>query len=110
MFGHATYLIFELTWGIPVLALQWAAGRRRLWEARNVLLLAVALPTLYLTTADGIAIANGVWTLHSNRIMNVRIGDVPLEEGIFFLITNAMVVQSILLVGFAGRARQVSQE
>lgn len=101
MFGHATYLIFELGWGLPVLALQWVAGHRRLWEARSVLLLAVAIPTLYLTVADGVAIANGVWTLHGDRIVNVRIGDVPLEECIFFLLTNAMVVQSVLLVGFA---------
>jgi lycopene cyclase domain-containing protein len=103
VFGHATYLIFELGWGLPVLLLQWAAGHRRLWEARGILILAVAIPTLYLTAADGIAIANGVWALHSNRIVNIRIGDVPLEEFIFFLVTNAMVVQSVLLVGFGAR-------
>lgn len=105
MFGHATYLIFELGWGIPVLLLQWAAGHRRLWGARNVLILAVAIPTLYLTAADGIAIANGIWALHRDRIIDVRVGAVPVEEFIFFLITNAMVVQSVLLVGFGGRVR-----
>lgn len=88
-----------------MLLLQWAAGHNRLWEARTILVVAVALPTLYLTAADGIAIANGVWMLHSSRIVNVRIGDVPLEECIFFLLTNAMVVQSVLLVGFSASRR-----
>lgn len=89
-----------------MLLLQWAAGHRRLWEARYVLILAVAVPTLYLTLADGIAIANGIWMLHRDRIVDLYLGDVPIEECIFFLVTNAMVVQSVLLVGFDGSVRR----
>jgi lycopene beta-cyclase len=98
MGGHLTYLEFELVWAIPVLALQWGVGRRRLWRCRTVLLAAVALPTLYLCFADSVAIANGIWTLHSNRIVGVRIGDLPVEEALFFGLTNAMIAQSVILV------------
>jgi lycopene cyclase domain-containing protein len=98
MLGHATYLVFEVGWALPVLALQWIVGRRRLRQRWRTLLLAVTIATLYLACADGVAIANGIWTLHADRIVGVRIVDVPIEEIIFFLLTNAMVVQSILVI------------
>jgi lycopene cyclase domain-containing protein len=63
-----------------------------------VLALAVAVPTAYLSCADGVAIANGIWTLHTNRIVGLVLGNVPLEEVLFFLLTNAMVAQAVLLL------------
>jgi lycopene cyclase domain-containing protein len=98
MLGHATYLVLEVAWALPVLALQWLVGRRRLRQRWRTLLLAVAVATLYLACADAVAIANGIWALHANRIVGLRVGDVPIEEIIFFLLTNAMVVQSVLLI------------
>lgn len=103
MLGHLTYLTFELGWALPVLALQWIAGRRVLWQRRRVLVAAVCVSTAYLSCADGVAIAHGIWSLHAPRILGVRLGDLPVEEAIFFLLTNAMVVQSILLVEDRGR-------
>jgi lycopene cyclase domain-containing protein len=97
MLGHLTYLIFELVWALPVLALQWVVGRGILWRRRETLVLALLIPTLYLSCADSVAIANGIWTLHADRIVGIRLGNLPLEEALFFLLTNAMVVQSILL-------------
>ncbi len=93
-------MLFELGWVLPVLMLQWVLGYRLLWRARIVVLLAIVLPTTYLSLADGIAIANGIWTLHANRIVGIRIGDVPIEEIIFFAVTNTMVAQSVVLVTF----------
>ena len=96
--GHLTYLALETVWAMPVLGLQWAVGRQALWERRRLLIVAIAVPTLYLSIADGIAIANGVWRLHADRILGVRAGDLPIEEILFFLLTNAMVAQSVILV------------
>lgn len=98
MLGHLTYLAFELVWAAPVLGLQWLAGGRALWQRRSILLIAIALPSAYLSIADGVAIAHGIWTLHDGRILGIRIGDVPVEEAVFFVLTNAMVVQSVILV------------
>jgi lycopene cyclase domain-containing protein len=95
---HLTYLAFELAWAAPVLALQWAVGRRRLWDRRRVLILALLVSTAYLCLADTVAISNGIWTLHSSRILGLHLGNLPLEEALFFLLTDAMVVQSVLLV------------
>lgn len=98
MFGTWTYLVFELGWSCPVLFLQWTVGWKTLLSRRRSLLGAVLLATLYLSCTDSIAIASGIWTLHRNRIVGAYIGNVPLEEVIFFLVTNVMVVQSVLLV------------
>jgi lycopene beta-cyclase len=96
--GQFTYLVFELAWGLPVLAVQWAVGHAYLRRAHRTLALSVLIPTLYLSLADGVAISQGIWTLHSDRIIGVRVGVVPLEEVVFFLLTNAMVVQSVILI------------
>jgi lycopene beta-cyclase len=96
--GHLTYLVLETVWAIPVLALQWAVGRQALWDKRRILIVAIAVPTLYLSIADGFAIAHGIWRLHADRILGIRLGDLPIEEVLFFLLTNAMVAQSVVLV------------
>lgn len=97
--GSLTYLGSELVWAVPVLILQWAVGRTSLWNRRRALTISVLLPTIYLAAADSVAIANGIWFFHAARITNVRLGNVPIEEILFFLLTNSMVVQSIILVG-----------
>lgn len=98
MLGHVTYLSFEFAWALPVLALQWVVGRKTLWHRRGTLIFAALVATIYLSGADSVAIAHHIWTLHANRIIGVRVGNLPLEEILFFLLTNAMVVQSVLLV------------
>ena len=97
--SHLTYVILELAWALPVLAIQWIVGRRILWSRRRALLAAIIIPTVYLSGADSVAIANGIWTLHSSRLLGWRLGDLPLEEGLFFLLADAMVAQTIVLVG-----------
>jgi lycopene beta-cyclase len=98
VFGHMTYLIFELGWAMPVLVLQWAVGWKTLWSRRRALLSAILIATTYLSCTDGVAIANGIWTLHRNRILGLQVANVPIEEIIFFLLTDLLVVQSVLLV------------
>lgn len=101
--GHLTYLTFELTWALPVIGLQWAVGWKTLWSHRCTLLLALVVPTAYLSCCDGVAIAHGIWVLHPGKIVGWVVGDVPVEEAIFFLLTNAMVVDSIILLSHRGR-------
>ena len=96
---HLTYLILELGWALPVLTLQWAVGHVLLWRKRAILLLGALFPTLYLSVADHLAIGSGIWLLHPSRLLGIYVGNVPVEEIIFFLVTNLMVVQTVLLVG-----------
>jgi lycopene cyclase domain-containing protein len=96
--GHGTYLVFELAWGLPVLAVQWAVGWRRLRARWRPLVVALLLTTVYLVTADGVAIHAGIWTIHPSRTTDISLFAVPIEEMVFFLVTNAMVVQTVLLL------------
>lgn len=98
MFGTWTYLIFELGWAIPVVLLQWAVGRKALWARRRSLISSVLATTVYLSTTDGVAIRQGIWTLHKERIVGLYVVNVPLEEIVFFLLTNLMVIQTVLLL------------
>jgi lycopene cyclase domain-containing protein len=105
--GRLTYLVLELGWALPVLILQWIVGWRDLWAARRALLVSVLLPSAYLTLADGVAIHNGIWRFHDSRILGVIVADVPIEEAIFFVLTNALVVQAVILVAARLKARGV---
>lgn len=104
MTGPWTYLVFELAWALPVVVGQWIVGRERLLTQWRLLLLGVAIPTLYLCAADAFAIRVGIWRLSPELTTNVWIGALPLEEGVFFLLTNVMVVQGVLLFE-GGRAQ-----
>ena len=96
--GHATYLVLVLVWATPVLAVQWLAGPGCLWASRRLLLTAIGAASLYLSVADAFAIANGIWTISPQRTLGLRLGPLPLEEALFFVVTNAMVVQALVLL------------
>ena len=95
--GHLTYLGMELIWALPVIAVQWIIGHRTLRAHFRLVLTAVLLPTIYLSTADALAIRVGIWALNPELTLGVWIGGPPLEEAVFFLLTNTMVVQGLLL-------------
>jgi len=96
--GHWTYLIYELVWALPVIAGQWALAHRVFHANLRTLLLGIAIPTLYLGAADALAIRVGIWTLNPDLTLGVWLGGLPLEEGVFFLLTNVMVVQGIIML------------
>jgi lycopene cyclase domain-containing protein len=91
------YLGAILAWAGPVLALQWGVGWPVVWARRRTVALGVALPTLYLCVADRIAIDLGVWTLADQYTTGVAVAGLPVEEGLFFLVTNLFVVQGLVL-------------
>lgn len=99
MFGHFTYIIFELGWALPVLTAHWLLGSRQLRARWQLLLLVTVGATVYLSLADSVAIHAGIWTIHPSRILGLRLGNVPIEESVFFLVTNLMVVQSLIILG-----------
>lgn len=91
------YLGAILAWAAPVLALQWAVGWRYLLARWRLCLVAIAVPTLYLSTADRIAIESGLWQLASQYTTGLTVGGLPIEEGVFFLLTATFVVQGLVL-------------
>jgi len=99
VFGHLTYLIFELVWALPIVLAQWIVGHGVLRRAWRMIVVGAGAPTLYFSAADAVAIHQHIWTLTPSRILGLHVGPLPIEEAIFFLVTNLMVVQGLLLLG-----------
>lgn len=96
-FEPTRYLGLILGWILPPLGLQWWYGGRWLADKLRVLWPALAVPTAYLWLADGYAIANGIWSISERFTTGIMFGPLPLEEALFFLVTNLVVVQGMVL-------------
>jgi len=52
----------------------------------------ILAPTLYLIVADTLAIAAGTWSISPAQTLGIHLpGGLPLEEAVFFLVTNALI-------------------
>ncbi|MFB6121660.1 MAG: lycopene cyclase domain-containing protein [Halobacteriaceae archaeon] len=91
------YLGAILAWAAPVLALQWGVGAPALRDRYRTVALGAAVPTLYLSGVDRIAIHQGVWELSARYTTGVTVAGLPVEEALFFLTTNLFVVQGLIL-------------
>jgi len=93
-----TYLGFILGWALPVVALQWVWGGGIFAGAARPIAIAVAVPTVYLWVADLIAIGLGIWEISPRYTTGIDPFGLPIEEAIFFLVINVMVVQGLIAV------------
>ncbi len=92
------YLGLILVWASPILALQWLVGGAQLWVRKRLWLSATLVPTLYLWIADRIAIGQGIWSISEVYTTGLQLFGLPIEEATFFLMTNFLVVQGLLLL------------
>ena len=92
------YLGLVLAWAGPVLAGQWLYTGHWFWRVRGVWLLATAVPTLYLWTADRVALHLGIWHIAARYTTGWHLLGLPVEEATFFLVTNLLVVQGLLML------------
>ena len=95
--GHSTYFGLIAVWASPVLGLQWLYGADLIWRVRRLALRAVLAPTLYLWIADRIALEWRIWSVSAKLSSGWNVLDLPLEEALFFALTNVFVVQGLLL-------------
>lgn len=94
-----TYLALELSWALLPITVQLAFGADILWRRRRIVLWALLPPTLYLSSADALAILSGTWTIDPAQSTGIMLGGVlPIEEFLFFFLTNTMVVFGALLM------------
>lgn len=101
-----TYLGLEFAWALPPIAVQLAVGADILWRYRRPALLTLLGVTLYLCAADAVAIRAGVWSISPAQSLMVFIaGVLPIEEAVFFLLTNTLLVFGLTLA-LAPEARE----
>jgi len=92
-----TYLALELSWALLPVLLQSAFGGDILWHYRKLVLLALLPPWIYLSAADYSAIGLGTWIIAPDQSIGIGINHLPLEEILFFLVTNMLVVFGVTL-------------
>lgn len=95
----ARYLALQLAWAVPPLMLQTGFGadliRRRLLPAA----LTLAVATCYLLAADAVAIEAGIWAIDPLQTLGWNpLPSLVFEEGLFFLLTNALVIGGLVLL------------
>jgi len=102
MTGRWAYLVHLLAWALPVLLGQLVLLRWRYRDDTPRVLRAVLPPALavtaWLVAADHLAIAAGIWRFGPGLHLGLRLGAVPIEEAIFFLITNLLVAVGLALL------------
>lgn len=92
-----TYLGLTLAWALPPIGLQLAVGADAIWRQRRSVFVTLGLLTAYLCLTDALAIGAGVWTIDPAQSLNLFIGVLPVEEAVFFLLTNTLVVFGLTL-------------
>lgn len=99
MLGHQAtrYLALILVWAGPVLAIQWLYGGPTLWQYRRTMFSAIWPPTLYLWVIDRVAIGLDIWHISPVQTTGFHLFGLPIEEALFFFMTNILVVQGTLL-------------
>ena len=92
------YLKLVLFWSLPILLMQWCLGWQILLKFKRSLFTAVVSLCSYFWVADGVAISKEIWTFPNETISGIQLfGILPIEEALFFLVTNLMVVQGYML-------------
>jgi putative membrane protein len=87
-----TYLGLITAWALPVLALQWGFGGDLLLRRWRLVAWAALVPTVWLWFADRIAIGSEIWWISAPLTTGLAPLGLPIEEALFFLVTNLLVV------------------
>jgi lycopene beta-cyclase len=94
-----TYLGLELVWALPAILVQTAYGADILWANRRTVGIGIVTTTLYLSAVDALAIGSGTWTIDPEQSTDWLLGGLlPVEEFIFFALTNILIVFGYTLV------------
>jgi 15-cis-phytoene synthase/lycopene beta-cyclase len=90
-----------ITWwaSVPLTLLWWGTSQSWLGAVKNgqakIWLLCVALPSLYLCSADVYAMRRGTWHISEKRSLQFFVvPDLPIEEAIFFMATNTILASA----------------
>lgn len=93
------YLSILLAWSLPPIMLQLGFGGDILRRYSRLVLLSIGGLTLYLSLADYLAIGSGTWEINPAQSLHwLILGVLPIEEVIFFLITNTLLTLGITLI------------
>jgi len=92
--GEGTYLGLIIAWAGPFALLLWSLSSQFLVTLPySSIILPIWIPTLYLWIVDTLALKRGTWAISSGTKIGVHLWDgLEIEEAIFFLATNILIV------------------
>jgi len=102
-----TYLSITLFWALPAIFPQMLYGADILWHHRKLVALAILIPATYLSIMDIVALKETTWAISPSQTTGILFfGILPLEEVVFFFITNILIAFGMtLLLSNHGRER-----
>src|SRR5688500_4247329 len=94
-----TYVCLILLWALPAILPQLLFGADILWHYRKLVTLAIFVPGTYLSLMDIIALKDTTWSIsHAQTTGILFFGILPLEEVVFFFITNVLITFGMTLL------------
>lgn len=101
------YLSITLMWALPAILPQLIFGADLLWHYRKLVFLTIFVPGTYLSLMDIVALTDTTWSIAPGQTTGVLFfGILPLEEVVFFFITNVLIGFGLtLMLAEAGQVR-----
>jgi putative membrane protein len=96
-FGNLNYLFHLFSWGGFFILIQIIAGRKKILKNISLIIIPSAIMTVYFSIADSISIGQGIWDFDPLQTTGIRIINIPLEEILFFLVTNILITEAMIL-------------
>ena len=94
-----TYLSITLVWAIPAILPQFLFGADILWHHRKLVLWGIVVPGTYLSFMDILALKETTWSISPSQTTGILFfGILPLEEVVFFFITNVLIIFGMTLL------------
>jgi putative membrane protein len=94
-----TYLSIILFWALPPIILQLLFGADILWHYRKLVFWAIVVPGTYLSLMDIVALKETTWSISASQTTGfLFFGILPLEEVLFFFITNVLLTFGMTLL------------
>lgn len=92
------YFLHLVGWAGPIIGVQWIVGWRVFRRNLRAVLMAPLIATVFFTLCDSVAVRAGIWFFDERQILGWRVGPLPFEEVLFFLLTSLLVSQSLVLL------------
>jgi lycopene beta-cyclase len=94
-----TYLSIILFWALPAILPQLLFGADILWHYRKLVFWGIFVPGLYLSLMDILALTGTTWSISPSQTTGILFfGILPLEEVVFFFITNILIINGMTLL------------
>jgi lycopene cyclase domain-containing protein len=94
-----TYLSIILFWALPPILIQLLFGADILWHYRKLVFWSIFVPGLYLSLMDIVALTDTTWSISPSQTTGILfLGILPLEEILFFFITNVLLTFGMTLL------------